>query len=68
MAESANVLHEASNIYEHYCDTWKLTVNITKTKVLVFSYYSFKYKNEDFEIVNEYKSLGIFFSKSGSFV
>lgn len=72
MAESADELQKALNIYEQYCDTWRLTVNITKTKLLVFSKgrqpnYKFKYKNEDKEIVNEYKYLGIFFSKSGSF-
>ena len=54
------------NLIETYCDKWKLTVNITKTKDLVFSdgktstNLKFHYKGEELELVNEYKYLGIF--------
>jgi hypothetical protein len=72
VAESAEDLQNALNVYRDYCDLWKLTVNISKTKVLVFSKgrqrnYQFVYKNDKLDVVNEYKYLGILFSRSGSF-
>ena len=30
-------LQQSLNIFENYCEEWKLTVNISKTKVLIFS-------------------------------
>ena len=35
-AESAESLQNSLNILEGYCDRWKLTVNSTKTKVIIF--------------------------------
>ena len=51
---------------EQYCDQLKLTVNISKTKILIFSsgrhaqnlHFIFKGKEE--EIVSEYKYLGVY--------
>ena len=68
----ANDLKEALNTYEKYCDIWKLKVNTSKTKIVVISKgrqqrYRFTFKNEPIEIVNEYKYLGIYFNRSGSF-
>jgi hypothetical protein len=65
VAETANDLNEALYTYERYCDIWKLTVNISETKIVVFSKgrqrnYHFTYKNEPIEIVNKYKYIGIF--------
>ena len=62
------------NLFENYCDSWKLTVNITKTKILLFnmrryaSYLHFYLRGEELELVNEYKYLGINLSKSGSYL
>lgn len=56
-------------IFEKYCEDWKLTVNISKTKVLIFSSwqysktYNFYFINTQLELVNEYKYLGIYLSK-----
>ena len=36
-AESPEKLQTASDTMKSYCDTWKLQVNVTKTKVVVFS-------------------------------
>ena len=36
VAESAKDLQYALNTFKIYCTTWKLTVNISKTKVIVF--------------------------------
>lgn len=73
MAETANDLQEALNTYEQYCDTWKLKVNTSKTKIVIFAKgrqprYNFTFKNEALEVVNEYKYLGLYFNRSGSFL
>ncbi|MCG8046717.1 MAG: reverse transcriptase domain-containing protein [Candidatus Thiodiazotropha endolucinida] len=62
------------DVFENYCDLWKLTVNTTKTKVLIFNTrrypkdLHFYFKGEKIELVNEYKYLGIFLSKSGKYL
>ena len=62
------------NIFEQYCRTWKLTVNISKTNILVFGAgryprnYHFYYNEVEIYLVSEYKYLGIFLSRSGSFL
>ena len=50
----------------------KLTVNMNKSMVIVFSKgrhlnYSFILNDNHIEVGNEYKNLGVLFSKSGSF-
>ena len=73
LSESKYDLQCALDVFGSYCAEWKLTVNTEKTKVLIFSsgrprktdrYY---YNGEQLEIVNEYKYLGIMFSRSGKF-
>ena len=72
-AESPEELQNALNAFSDYCDLWKLTVNVSKTKVLIISHgrpnssQSFYFKNIKLEIVSEYKYLGVFISRSGSF-
>ena len=56
-----------------YCQTWKLRVNINKTKVLIFgarrtNSYSFHLGDNVIEITDKYKYLGIYFSQSRSFL
>ena len=69
-----NDLQSMLNSFENYCDEWKLTVNISKTKILVFTSgryarnLHFFFKGEELEIVTEYKYLGIYLSKSGSYL
>ena len=59
-------LHVALNVFEHYCDQWNLTVNISKTKIMIFSggripaHLHFYFKDIEVEKVSEYKYLGIF--------
>ena len=71
--EDATDLQHALCVFQTYCSTWKLTVNISKTKVLIFSRgkrhgnYRFTFDNTELEIVKEYKYLGIFLTSSGSF-
>ena len=72
MAEKADGLQSALDQFLIYCNTWKLTVNIQKTKIMIFSKgrlpnVNFHYNREQIEIVNEFKYLGINFGRSGSF-
>jgi hypothetical protein len=63
----------ALNCFKSYCDTWKLNINTSKTKIITFSKSSrnrirtYKLGVEELENVSEYKYLGVFLSKSGSF-
>lgn len=57
-----------------YCNKWKLTVNISKTKVMVFPKGAvpprnmvFYYNGVVLEIVKEFKYLGMIFKSGGSF-
>ena len=72
MSESSNGLQSALNVYNDYCEQWKLTVNINKSKVVIFSKgrqanYSFVHTDQTMDIERDYKYLGMLFSKSGSF-
>lgn len=72
MSNNELELQNALDAYEIYCDNWKLTVNISKSKIVIFSkgrqrFCNFRFKDEQLEIVQEYKYLGVYFCKSGSF-
>ena len=66
-------MQHALNVFENYCKTWKLKVNVSKTKIIVFGRgrpnqnFHFFFENNEIDIVSEYKYLGIFLSRSGSF-
>jgi len=58
LAESEDDLKRGLILFEEYCDRWKLVVNISKTKVMVFrnggplrKNLQFVYKGEVFAIV-----------------
>lgn len=74
MSESAEDLQNQLNAFSKYCAEWRLQVNVDKTKVVIFSKgrrnknMFFTYNNNMLEIVNEYKYLGINFSRTGSFI
>ena len=72
-SESSEDLQYALSKFGEYCHTWKLTVNVSKTKVIIFSKgkskinTKFYFENQELEIEDRYKYLGIIFSHSGSF-
>jgi len=74
LSDSAAGLQKALNSLEQYCKDWRLNVNCSKTKVVVFggrssqAKYNFKYNDKCVEIVNGYKYLGVYFNENGSFV
>ena len=74
MAESAEGLQKGLNILQDYCLKWKLTVNTSKTKCMIFrkgrlprQEYSFYYNEYKLEIVKHFQFLGVVFSTGGSF-
>ena len=65
-------LQKSLDILEAYCDRWNLTVNIAKTKVVVFrkggrlpTQLQFTFKGSNIEIVNKFCYLGIVFTSGG---
>ena len=65
-------LQKCLDSFSIYCKKWKLNVNYSKTKVLVFgsrntSNFSFTINNQPIETTNEYKYLGVLFTSSGAF-
>ena len=62
------------NVFSECCLQLRSTVNISKTKIVVFSegrtkhYINFTFQTKNMEIVDTYKYLRIFLGKSGSYV
>ena len=74
LSESAKGLQNAIDRLQNYCTKWGLTVNIDKTKVVIFnkgghpfSSYKFTLNGLKVDIVQSYCYLGIIFSSSGTF-
>ena len=73
-SDNSEDMQHTLNIFEDYCKTWKLNVNILKTKIVVFGRgripknLRFTFEQNEVEIVDVYKYLGIYLGRSGSFV
>ena len=66
-------IKSALNTYSEYCNEWRLTINVDKSKVMVFSKgrqteYNFQINNNDIEVDKEFKYLGVLFSRSDRFL
>ena len=73
-ASDAQKLQSSLDTLEQYCKRWKLTVNTSKTRVMIFqkggrlpSNLVFTYEEHQLEIVKSFKYLGVVFSTGGSF-
>ena len=73
-ANSSDELQTSLNLLYDYCQRWKLTVNVKKTKILIFrkggrlcENMTFHYGVHDLEIVSKFVYLGLVFSTGGSF-
>ena len=71
---SAEGLQEGLNFLDAYCKRWKLKVNTSKTKVMVFREAGLLPRNLEFifdntvlEIVGKFTYLGVVFTSGGSF-
>ena len=73
-SDNASDLQLQLDIFFEYCSTWKLKVNTSKTKIIIFSggrlpqNINFIYDGNALEIVNELTYLGLNFSRTGSFM
>ena len=73
-SNSPDELQRSLDLLSNYCNIWKLNVNVSKTKVMVFRNggilprdLAFYYNGEPLEIVTEFKYLGLVFTTGGSF-
>ena len=73
LAETAADLQRALDRLHDYCQKWDLSINVTKTKIVIFSrgkvrnYPHFKIGNDDIEVKDDYVYLGVTFNYNGSF-
>ena len=73
LADTKEGMQNALNIFQSYCEIWKLEVNVNKTKVVIFSKgkrrlkYEFKLQNKTLEIVDSYSYLGLIIKYNGNF-
>ena len=74
LANSAIDLQKGLNELKSYCVKWKLQINNDKTKIMIFANrkvkkenYNFKLGEDNLEIVDSFKYLGIHFSYNGKF-
>ena len=73
LAESAEELQAALNAMFLYCKTWNLSVNPTKTKVVVFEKtnykndYVFMYNGKALDVDADFSYLGMIFDRKGKF-
>lgn len=73
LADTPEALQKALNSLSEYCNDWKLQINSSKTKVIVFSkrrlrsYPIFTFEGTVLDRVDNFKYLGIVFSYNGSF-
>ena len=71
-AESAEDLQAALNIFEEYCSELKLSINVSKTKIVVFSKRKYNNKkeillnNEEVEVKDSYTYLGLLSNYNGN--
>ena len=72
-SETKEGLQTSLDIFQLYCENWKLKVNVKKTKVMVFSKrktkqnLKFTLQNDVLEIVDTYSYLGVIFKYNGTF-
>jgi hypothetical protein len=66
LSESGKGLHSCLEQLNSYCSKWKLKINISKTKIIIFSKGKRKWSNFRFmindqkiEVVEKYKYLGV---------
>ncbi|MFI0460139.1 MAG: hypothetical protein ACH254_21345, partial [Candidatus Thiodiazotropha endolucinida] len=71
-SDSESDMKHSLEMFDLYCKTWHLTVNVEKTKIVVFSsgrnkQHKFMFDGREVEVSNDYKYLGIYFTRGGSF-
>ena len=73
LAESSDQLQSALDAVNDYCQKWKLTVNTSKTKIVIFSRGKvrkipiFNFRGDVLEVVDDFIYLGVRFKYNGTF-
>ena len=73
LSNTASGLQKLLHDLDSYCTRWRLRVNSSKTKVVVFgkrkakTKSKFTYRNEELELVDEFKYLGVVFNCNATF-
>ena len=70
-AKSPQTLQSMLNDIENYCETWRLKINTSKTKAMIFekgrrTHYDFYIYNTVIDVVDSFKYLGITLFKNGN--
>ena len=75
VSDNAKEFQDILNTFNEYCKQWKLKINISKTKIIIFGDYirlhtnfSFHLAGDVIEIVKDFKYLGVLFTRNGRFV
>ena len=73
LAESPECLQKGLDALNNYCNLWKLSVNASKTKIVIFSrgktrrIPEFTFGNTKIDVVDDYTYLGVIFQFNGKF-
>ena len=73
-SDNSDDLQSALNVFGECCKIWRLNVNVSKTEVVIFGRgrtpknLKIIFQQNEKEITDEYKYLGIYLGRSGSFV
>ena len=73
MAETPEQLQNALNAVSDYCSVWNVTVNTSKTKIVIFSrgkvrrYPDFVFGTEKLDVVDEHVYFGVKFNYNGNY-
>ena len=73
LASDPDSFQKCLDDFNDYCNDWKLKINVNKSKVIIFgcrNYNAFLFRigDQNLEIIDSYKYLGIYFTKNGSFL
>ena len=73
LAESPRELQMSLDAMQSYCNIWKLNINTSKTKIVIFSrgkvrkYPKFNFRNSSIDVIDNFTYLGIVFNYNGKF-
>ena len=74
LSETKEGMQKSLDIFQSYCELWKLQINVNKTKVMVFckrksrENFNFMIQGKVLEIVDTYAYLGVVFKYNGTFI
>ena len=73
LASDPDSFQKCLDDFNDYCNDWKLKINVNKSKVIIFgcrnnNAFSFRIGDQNLEIIDSYKYLGIYLTKNGSFL